>query len=73
MFLSDPCTLTINGICVGATSTDILFHLSARTMFRGYIIYSINTVLLIECCSSQAFRGQNGETCWTYSEAAEVC
>ena len=35
LFLPDPCTLSINGVCVGATSTDILFHLSARTMFRG--------------------------------------
>lgn len=33
--MSDPSTLTINGLCVGVTSTDILFHLSARTMFRG--------------------------------------
>jgi DNA polymerase alpha subunit B len=35
LFLPDPCTLSINGVCIGATSTDILFHLSARTMFRG--------------------------------------
>ncbi|KAL5466791.1 hypothetical protein EMCRGX_G030940 [Ephydatia muelleri] len=32
---SDPSTLAINGLCVGITSTDVLFHLSARTMFRG--------------------------------------
>ena len=32
---SDPSTLSVNGLCVGMTSTDILFHLSARTMFRG--------------------------------------
>ncbi len=34
---SDPTTLTINGVCVGVTSTDVLFHLSARTMFRGWV------------------------------------
>lgn len=33
--VSDPSTLAINGLCVGITSTDTLFHLSARTMFRG--------------------------------------
>ncbi|XP_064393232.1 DNA polymerase alpha subunit B-like isoform X2 [Halichondria panicea] len=32
---SDPTTLTVNGVCVGVTSTDVLFHLSARTMFKG--------------------------------------
>lgn len=31
----NPATLSLSGICVGATSTDVLFHLSARTMFRG--------------------------------------
>jgi DNA polymerase alpha subunit B len=35
LLLPDPCTLSVNGVCVGATSTDILFHLSARTMFLG--------------------------------------
>lgn len=33
--VSDPATLAMNGVCVGMTSTDILFHLSARAMFRG--------------------------------------
>ena len=48
---SDPSTLTVNGLCVGMTSTDILFHLSARSMFRGWVfsfmiyIHPVNRVL----------------------------
>ncbi len=34
---SDPTTLTVNGVYVGVTSTDVLFHLSARTMFKGWV------------------------------------
>lgn len=33
----DPTTLTVNGVCVGVTSSDVLFHLSARTMFKGWV------------------------------------
>lgn len=29
-FVSDPCTLKLNGLCVGVTSTDVLFHLGAE-------------------------------------------
>ena len=29
-FVSDPCTLAINNIVFGITSTDVLFHLSAE-------------------------------------------
>lgn len=31
----DPSILSVNGLCVGATSVDILFHLSANIMVRG--------------------------------------
>ena len=34
---SDPATLDMGGLCVGVSSTDVLFHLSARTMFRGSV------------------------------------
>ena len=34
---SDPSTLSLNGVCVGLTSTDVLFHLSGRTMARGCV------------------------------------
>ncbi|XP_019642373.1 PREDICTED: DNA polymerase alpha subunit B-like [Branchiostoma belcheri] len=35
-FVSDPCTLTINGVVVGLTSTDILFHLGGEETSRGH-------------------------------------
>ena len=28
--MSDPCTVLINDVCFGLTSTDILFHLGAE-------------------------------------------
>ena len=28
--MSDPCTLMINDVCFGITSTDILFHLGGE-------------------------------------------
>ncbi|XP_066282662.1 DNA polymerase alpha subunit B-like isoform X2 [Branchiostoma lanceolatum] len=34
-FVSDPCTLTINGVVVGLTSTDILFHLGGEETSRA--------------------------------------
>lgn len=35
--VSDPCTLDIDGVSVGLTSTDVLFHLGAEEISR-YIL-----------------------------------
>jgi hypothetical protein len=39
-FVSDPCTLDIDGISVGLTSTDILFHLGAEEI-SGYVAANV--------------------------------
>jgi len=37
--VSDPCTLDIDGITIGLTSTDVLFHLGAEEISR-FAFYS---------------------------------
>lgn len=84
---SDPSTLAINGLCVGITSTDVLFHLSARTMFRGCASYILSPLSLhfylhksqvptrhphYISFHPQRPRGQDGHTCGTCSQTAEV-
>lgn len=32
--MSDPCTLDIDGVVIGATSTDILFHMGAEEISK---------------------------------------
>lgn len=34
-FVADPCTLSINGVAVGFTSTDLLFHMGAEEISSG--------------------------------------
>ncbi|XP_037760646.1 DNA polymerase alpha subunit B isoform X2 [Chelonia mydas] len=38
-FVSDPCTLAINGVIFGLTSTDLLFHMSAEEISSYYPLY----------------------------------
>lgn len=33
-FVSEPCTLSINGAVFGLTSTDLLFHMGAEEISR---------------------------------------
>lgn len=33
-FVSEPCSLSINGVMFGLTSTDLLFHIGAEEIFR---------------------------------------
>ena len=32
--MSDPCTLTMNGVVMGMTSTDIIKHLSGQEAYQ---------------------------------------
>ncbi|XP_069595818.1 DNA polymerase alpha subunit B [Ranitomeya imitator] len=34
-FVADPCTLSVNGVAVGFTSTDLLFHMGAEEISSG--------------------------------------
>ncbi|XP_063800926.1 DNA polymerase alpha subunit B [Pseudophryne corroboree] len=34
-FIADPCTLSVNGVAVGFTSTDLLFHMGAEEISSG--------------------------------------
>ncbi len=34
-FVSDPSLLLINGVHVGVTSTDVLFHMNSLSLFIG--------------------------------------
>ncbi|GCB82262.1 hypothetical protein scyTo_0021570 [Scyliorhinus torazame] len=38
-FVSDPCTLIINGVVFGVTSTDVLFHMGAEEINSYYPLY----------------------------------
>lgn len=33
-FVSEPCSLSINGVMFGLTSTDLLFHIGAEEICR---------------------------------------
>lgn len=33
-FVSDPCSLSVNGVVLGLTSTDLLFHMGAEEISR---------------------------------------
>ncbi|XP_041037923.1 DNA polymerase alpha subunit B isoform X2 [Carcharodon carcharias] len=38
-FVSDPCTLNINGVVFGVTSTDVLFHMGTEEINSYYPLY----------------------------------
>ncbi|XP_068922369.1 DNA polymerase alpha subunit B isoform X1 [Petaurus breviceps papuanus] len=38
-FVSDPCSLSINGVILGLTSTDLLFHMGAEEISSYYPLY----------------------------------
>jgi len=41
--VSDPCTLDIDGVIIGLTSSDILFHLGAEEI-SGYVCYDLSEI-----------------------------
>ncbi|KAK2168708.1 hypothetical protein NP493_1223g00005 [Ridgeia piscesae] len=64
-FMSDPCTLNINGVVFGVTSTDVLLHLGKEEISR-YFLHCCCCQDITGCCCINPGRLTKGKVAGTF-------